>query len=109
MIRLKEEIKAKLKVLLGLVSLFNEVSKFVGYFMPNHPFKRTVMVLFKWYFLTHNWANKVFHTFPKNVSLKVNVIVQPEFEIAYLEVAVQYGTRTPAPCIRAMRLNNLIW
>ena len=30
------------------------------------------------------------HTFPKDISLKMNVIVQVEFELAYFEVAIQH-------------------
>ena len=38
--------------------------------------------------LTHSWEDKEVHTFPKGISLKVNVIVQLELELAYFEAAV---------------------
>ena len=33
-------------------------------------------------------ADKGVHTFPKGISLKVNVIAQMEFKLAYLEATV---------------------
>ena len=47
--------------------------------------------------LTHSWEEKGVHTFPKGISLKVNVIARLEFELAYYDSAVQrfnyYSTR----------------
>ena len=35
----------------------------------------------QWYYLTHNWGgDKGFHTFPKSISPKVNILVLLEFE-----------------------------
>ena len=42
-----------------------------------------------WYYLTHSWGNKWFHTFPKDISPKVNKITRLEFELAYDDVTVQ--------------------
>ena len=42
------------------------------------------------HYLTHSWWDKGVHTFPKGISPNVNVIVRLEFEVAYLEVAVNY-------------------
>ena len=54
------------------------------------------MVLFNLYQIGEN---KGAHTFPKDIILKVNVIVWLEFEFAYYNVAVQhvnyYATETP--------------
>ena len=35
----------------------------------------------KRYDLTHNWRDEGVHTFPKGISLKLNVIPQIEFEL----------------------------
>ena len=56
-----------------------------------------------WYYLTHRFEMSDFIPFSKAISLKVNVIVRLEFELAFNDVAVQYVshyvTGTP-PCIR---------
>ena len=43
--------------------------------------------------------NNRFHTFPKGISPKVNIIVQLEFELAYINVTIQHighdDTETP--------------
>ena len=44
----------------------------------------------QWYYLTHSWEIKGVDTFPKSISLKVNVLVRPEFKLAYFETAVQH-------------------
>ena len=53
----------------------------------------------KWYYLTHSWEDKGFHTFPKGICPKVNVIARLEYELAYYDFAVHhfnyYTTRTP--------------
>ena len=41
--------------------------------------------------LTQNW-NKEFHTFPKSIYTKGNVIIQLEFEPVYYHVTVQYSS-----------------
>ena len=38
----------------------------------------------------HSWGYKMVHTFPKDISSKVNVIASVEFELTYFEVAVQH-------------------
>ena len=57
----------------------------------------------EWYYLTHSWRDKEAHTFPKDISLKLNVIERLEFELAYFEATVQhfsyYATGTRIPCI----------
>ena len=42
------------------------------------------------YYLTRNlgWVDKGIHTFSKGISLKVNLINQLEFELAYYDVTV---------------------
>ena len=55
----------------------------------------------QWYYLTHSWEDKGAHTFPKSICLKVNIIAQLEFELAYHDSSVQrfnhYTTRTLTP------------
>ena len=43
-----------------------------------------------WYNLTYNCegGDKGYHTFPKSISQKVNVIAQLDFELTYYNVAV---------------------
>ena len=52
-----------------------------------------------WYYLTHSWEDKGFHTFPKGICPKVKVIAPLEYELAYNDSAVHrfnhYTTRTP--------------
>ena len=45
-------------------------------------------ILIEEYYLTYNWRCKGIHTFPKGIRLKVNVIVQLEFELINFKVAV---------------------
>ena len=42
-----------------------------------------------WYYLTHSWMKKEFHTSSKDISPKVNVIARLEFELGYYEAAVK--------------------
>ena len=81
-----------------LVSLFNGISTFLGYLMPNQSSKKN--------YLTHRWEDKGVHTFPKGICLKVNIIVWLEFELAYYDSAVQhfnhYTTKTPHPSRRTV-------
>ena len=51
---------------------------------------KAILVKQLWYYLSHNWRDKHVHTFPKGIRLKVNVIVQLEFELTYCDVAVQH-------------------
>ena len=50
------------------------------------------------YYLTHNSRDKGVHTFPKAISLKMNIKVKLEFELTYLKITVQhfshYATET---------------
>ena len=50
--------------------------------------------------VTFNLIANEFHAFPKGMNLKVNVIARVEFELAYLETAVQHfshkATETPS-------------
>ena len=47
--------------------------------------RRIVLVLFK----HHNWWDKRVLAFPKGFCLKVNILLQLEFELANYDVAVQ--------------------
>ena len=58
-----------------LVGLFNDISTFLGYIMPN--------------LLEEAWEDKGVHTFSKGISLKGNVITRLEFELVYNNSAVQ--------------------
>ena len=64
-----------LKFWLGLVSLFNGISTFVGYLMPN-------------LFYENSWVDKGVHTFPKGICPKGNIIARLEYELAYYDSAV---------------------
>ena len=58
----------------------------------------------QWCYLTHSWEDKVVHTFPTVIFLKVNVIAQLEIELAYYDSAVQrfnhYTKSTPRTMLR---------
>ena len=43
-----------------------------------------------WYYLTHSLEDKRVHAFSNGISLKVNVIMRLDFELAYFEAAVQH-------------------
>ena len=51
-------------------------------------------------YLINNLVDKRGHTFPKSISVKVNVIARLKFELTYYNVAVRhfsyYSTRTPS-------------
>ena len=53
----------------------------------------------QWYYLTHRWEGNGVHAFLLVISLKENIIVWLEFELAYFEATVQhfchYSTGTP--------------
>ena len=55
-----------------------------------------------WYYSTHSCGDKGVHIFPKGICMKVNVIVEVEFELSYFEAAVQhfihYATETQQSC-----------
>ena len=56
------------KMWFGLVSLFQWPISFHELFNPN-----AVFVEHLWYYLTHSLVDKDVHTFPKGISLKMNV------------------------------------
>ena len=58
--------------ILGLVSLFNGISTFVGYFNAKAILQEEQL----WYYLTYSLEDKGVHTFPKGICPKVNVIAQ---------------------------------
>ena len=80
-----------------LVSLFNGISTFVGFFNA----KAILLEEQSWYYLTHSWVVNGVHTFPKDICLKVNEIARLEYELAYYDSVVHrfnhYTTRTPHP------------
>ena len=52
---------------------------------------KVICVEQSWHNLIHSWVgDKGFQIFPKDINLKVNIIVQLEFELAYHYVAVQH-------------------
>ena len=65
-----------------MISSYNGISTFMGY-----------LILKQWYYLTHSQIDKRVHTFPKDTSLKVNIIVWLEFKLTYFKVAVQLKWR----------------
>ena len=73
------------KVWFGLVSSFNGISTFVGYLMLKPSLKKNRS------HVTWPTAREIRgHSFPKCISLKVNMIVRLEFELAYFEAVVQH-------------------
>ena len=42
-----------------------------------------------WYALTDSWGDKWLHTFPKGISMKVNLIDRLDFDHAYHHVTIQ--------------------
>ena len=87
----------------GLVSLFNGISTFVGFFNA----KAILLEEQLCYHLTHSWEDKGVHTFPKGICPKVNVITRLEYELAYYDSAVHcfnhYTTRTPHQFLSGIR------
>ena len=79
----------------GWVSLFNDISTFMGYLMSKSSFFEEQ----QWYYLS--WENKEIHTFLKGISPKVNVIAQLDVELAYFKAVGQlfsrYSTETSPP------------
>ena len=53
----------------------------------------------QWYYLTHSWVDESIHTFSKDITLKVNIIAQQEFELLHYYITVyhmiHYATWTP--------------
>ena len=67
-----------------------------------------------WCYPTHSWEDKGFHTFPKGIWPKVNVIARLEYELDYYDSAVHrfnhYTTITPAPeYIEKVEYFRLLW
>ena len=81
----------------GLVSLFNGISTFFRLFNA----KAILLEEQELHYLTNGWDDKIVHTFPKSICLKVNVIARLEYELAYYDFVVHrfnhYTTRTPTP------------
>ena len=80
-------------------------------------FNAKAILLEEQYYLTHSWEDKGFHTFPKGICPKVNIIARLENELAYYDSVVHpfnhYTTRAPTSflcyicfrlCGSAMRL-----
>ena len=66
-----------------VLSLFF-LSFFLSFFLystPKNPWRSTVIALFDLYL--------EFHTFPKSISMKVNVTAQVRFELVYYNIAAQ--------------------
>ena len=73
-----------------LVSVFNEISTFVGYLMPKPSFEKNRS--------STSWEYKGVHAFAEGMCLKVNIIVRLKFELEYHDSEVRrfnrYTTRT---------------
>ena len=84
------------QIICWLVSLINSISTFVGYLMPKSSLLKNSSDII--YYLT-SWGDKVVHIFPGSISLKLNIISQLEFKLAYLKTTVldfnYYATGTP--------------
>ena len=83
----------------GLVSLFNGISTFVGYLVPEEQL---------WYYLTRSWEDKEVHTFLESICPKRNVIARLEYELAYYNSAVHRFNHytTMIPTLNLCRLFN---
>ena len=96
-------------IIQGLVSLFNGISTFVGYLMPNLFSKKnssgTIQPI--------AGKEKGVHTFPKGICPKVNVIARLEYELAYYDSAVHhfnhYTTRTTLYIIQVTSITIGRW
>ena len=64
-----------------LVSLFNDVSPFLGYLI-----KKNLVEQQLGYYFSHNWRGK-------GINSKVNLIARLEFEIAEWDVIVEHFSR----------------
>ena len=72
---------------LGLVYFCNSISTFMGYLMPKPSLLKNSCGTI-WHIARE--VDKGFYYFPKGISLKVNVKVLWDFELAYYEVVVQH-------------------
>ena len=89
-----------IKILFHLDSLFNSKSTFLAYLIPKPSLKKNCGGSN----LTHSWErDKGFPTFPKNVSLKVNVRVLLEIELAIYDVTVQHLSHYTAKALSLLR------
>ena len=68
----------------GLVWLFNGISTLFRLINT----KAILLEEQQWHYITHSWEDKGFHTFPKGICPKVNVIARLEYELAYYNSAV---------------------
>ena len=66
----QNQISLPKNLLFGLDSLFDGISTFMGYLMPK-----------QFYYTTHSCRDNKVLTFPKAISLKVNVIAWLQFEL----------------------------
>ena len=66
---------------------------------------------YRWYYWTHLWKNKGVHAFPKGISLKLNVITQKEFELAYYKASVQHfsNLRYDNSTVKSLIVRRRIW
>ena len=56
-----------------------------------------------WNYLTHSWEDKGFHTFPKGICPKMNVIARLEFELVYYDSVVhRFNHEDTQPCRRTV-------
>ena len=56
----------------------------------------------------NNWRDNSVHAFLKSITLKMNVIVQLEFELTYYDVTIQHISdyATGTPCISFITENE---
>ena len=108
MVATDQQRKSEKESRFGLVSLFNGISTFVGYFNA----EAILLEEQSWYYLTHSWEDKGVHTFPKGICPKVNVIAWLEYELAYYDSVVHrfnhYTTRTPRERIEIIQTTLLL-
>ena len=55
-----------------------------------------------WYYLTHSWEDEGFHTFPKGICPKVNIIARLEYKLADYDFTVHrlnLNTMRTAPSV----------
>ena len=65
--------------------MFDGILNFLSYLM----LKSYLVEDQYWYYLTQTWEDWRVYIFSKDISPKVNIIVQLEFELAYFDIAVQ--------------------
>ena len=72
-----------------LVSLFNDISTFVGYLIPKLSLEKNRSWTIK---LIYWEGDKRFHTFPKGISLKGIIIELQEFELTTISQSSTLAT-----------------